>query len=227
GDEDGNLAFVIATGIDITEQKKAEDELLAQQKNLEKLVAARTAELQEANEKLELIANQDALTGLYNRRYFNNTLQNEIRRAQRHHAPLSLLMCDIDYYKNYNDTYGHIAGDKCLQTIANLIKKHFQRASDLVARYGGEEFCIILPDIDAPQASLLSEQLLKVVSQQQIQHESSPIADFVTISIGLVTGLDAERCDTISLLEHADKALYLAKKSGRNRIESVLIPTDK
>ena len=223
-DETGNLAYIIATGIDITEQKKAEDEIIAHQKNLEDLVTSRTAELQEANKKLEFLVNHDELTDLFNRRHFNDALDTEIRRARRLQIPLSLLFCDVDYFKNYNDTYGHIAGDNCLQIIATIMKKHFQRASDLIARYGGEEFCVILPGIDTNQAWSLSESLLTQISKRQIKHTSSPIADIVTISIGLVTCLDTIKCDAMSLLKMADQALYAAKNNGRNRIESIQFP---
>lgn len=223
GDEEGNIKYIIATGIDITDQKKAEEKVALQQKNLESLVAKRTAELNNAYKKLELVAYQDALTGLNNRRFFNITLQNEIRRTRRGHRPLSLLMCDVDYFKAYNDTYGHVAGDKCLQEIANILRRHFQRASDLVARYGGEEFCVILPDMEFNEVKLLSEQLRTGIMQHRIDHQASQVAAYVTISIGIVTCLPEAGCDADMLIRTADKALYAAKNHGRNRIESILL----
>ncbi len=226
-DNKGNITYVIATGIDITEQKKAEDQVALHQKNLEKLVAKRTSDLNNANKKLQLVAYQDALTGLYNRRYFNLALGNEIRRSQRYHNPLSLLMCDVDYFKAYNDTYGHVAGDSCLQEIANILRRHFQRASDLVARYGGEEFCVILPDIDSDEAKLLTEQLRLGIMQHKIKHQASQIAEYVTISIGIVTCQPDAKCDAEMLLRTADKALYNAKNRGRNRVESVLLKKNR
>lgn len=222
-DEKGNITFVIATGIDITEQRKAEEQVALHQKNLEQLVAKRTSELNNANKKLQLVAYQDALTGLYNRRYFNIALDNEIRRTRRSHEPLSLLMCDVDYFKAYNDTFGHVAGDNCLQEIADLLRRHFQRASDLVARYGGEEFCVILPDIDFNEAKLLTEQLRLGIMQHKIIHQASQIAEYVTLSIGVVTCPSDTICDADMLIRGADKALYKAKNGGRNRVESVLI----
>jgi len=227
GDESGNLAYVIATGIDITEQRAAENQVAQQQKNLENLVAHRTAELHEANQKLEMLAYQDALTGLYNRRYFNNALENEIHRARRNRNPLSLLICDVDHFKNYNDHYGHVAGDKCLQQISMVLARHFQRASDLIARYGGEEFCVILPGVQANEAQLLSEQLRQAVFQEKLEHKASPIADRITISIGIVTCIVDEDFSAEVLIREADKALYKAKNDGRNRVVAAVLGSKK
>jgi len=223
GDVNGNIRYVIATGIDITKQRAAEEKITRYQSELEELVAMRTAELNDANKKLELLAYQDALTGLYNRRYFNTALDNEIRRTRRSHGLLSLLMCDVDFFKAYNDTYGHVAGDKCLQVIAEILRKHFQRASDLVARYGGEEFCVVLPDLNLGEIRLLAEQLRKTVLQREIRHNTSPVSDFVSISIGIVTWKPDTRCDAETLISTADQALYSAKKQGRNRVELITL----
>jgi len=222
-DENNKLAYIIATGIDITEQKLAEDKIASNHRQLEKLITTRTAELNEANHKLELMAYQDVVTGLYNRRYLNNSLEREIRRARRNNLPISLLIADVDYFKNYNDTYGHLAGDVCLKNIANLFKQHFQRASDLVARYGGEEFCVILPNMDDEAANQLSESFLKFLWDTNLPHVASPIADRLTLSIGLATCEAHYNCDQVTLMKLADNALYAAKKSGRNRVESMQV----
>lgn len=220
GDENNQLSYIIATGIDITEQKLAEDKIAQNHKELEKLVTLRTRELNEANHKLEMLAYQDVVTGLYNRRYLDNSLNREIRRARRNNMPLSLLIADVDFFKNYNDTYGHLAGDVCLKKIANLFKQHFQRASDLVARYGGEEFCVILPNMEDEAANQLCESFLKLIWNSNIPHAASPIADRLTLSIGLATCEAHYNCDQKTLIKIADNALYMAKKSGRNRVES-------
>jgi len=218
--ENSKLAYIIATGIDITEQKLAEDKVSRNHRELEKIIAIRTSELNEANHKLELMAYQDVVTGLYNRRYLNNALEREIRRARRNNLPISLLIADVDFFKNYNDTYGHLAGDVCLKNIADLFKQHFQRASDLVARYGGEEFCVILPNMDDEAAKQLSESFLKHLWKTKFPHVASPIADRITLSIGLATCEAHYNCDQVTLMKIADNALYVAKKSGRNRVES-------
>ena len=220
-DKNNQFAYVIATGIDITEKILAEEKIAQHHKELERLIAVRTAELNNANHKLELIAYRDVVTGLYNRRYFNKVLEREIRRARRILQPLSLLMADVDYFKNYNDTYGHLAGDVCLKNISNLFRQHFQRASDLIARYGGEEFCVILPNIDDGTAQVLSEHFLKLVWNTNIPHATSAIADRVTISVGVTTCSTHSNCDMEALIKSADSALYAAKKAGRNRAKQM------
>lgn len=217
-DDSGKLRYVIATGIDITEQREAEEKLFQHQAELEDLVAKRTAELYHVNKKYELLAYQDALTGLYNRRYLNIGLDNEIRRSRRNHGPLSLLLCDIDCFKAYNDTYGHIAGDKCIQEIADILRNHFQRASDLVVRYGGEEFCVVLPDVSLDELNQLSEQLRMGIMQHKIKHQDSQVADYVTVSIGGAICQPDSKCTAETLIGTADKALSVAKKQGRNRV---------
>jgi len=218
GDANDNLTYIIATGIDITEKKSAEAKLAQYNKELEGLVEKRTAQLNDANQKLEQMAYQDVVTGLYNRRYFNKALEREIRRARRHQQPISLLIADVDYFKNYNDTYGHLAGDICLKKIAHLFKQHFQRASDLIARFGGEEFCVILPDVAQDTAKVLCEHFLQQVWYKNIPHDSSLIADRVTVSIGLSTCSAYLGCTPEKLIKSADNALYTAKNSGRNRV---------
>ncbi|NOZ54108.1 MAG: diguanylate cyclase [Gammaproteobacteria bacterium] len=217
-DETGDIAFVIATGIDITKRREAEKEIERHQKNLEYLVAERTAKLNNANAKLEKLARNDSLTGVYNRRHFNEVIEMELRRTRRTKDPLSLVLCDVDYFKNYNDSYGHVAGDNCLKQVASALAQGFKRASDLVARFGGEEFAVILPGTNSKRALCVANNLLQIVRELNIPHDSSPISKFVTLSIGVATIQSEERMDTKTLLELADKELYRAKKQGRNRV---------
>ena len=148
-DEHGDILFIIGTGIDVTEKTTAEKEVVNQIKHLEDKVAERTADLLSANKHLERLTKIDGLTNVFNRRYFNEVINIEIERGKRSNSSLSLLMCDVDYFKNYNDAYGHLAGDDCLMKIASIIRKYFGRTADFVARYGGEEFVVILPDINS------------------------------------------------------------------------------
>lgn len=218
GDTEDNIDYIIATGIDITERKTAEDKLAEHNRQLEKIVLERTHELQEANRKLELLAYHDKLTGAFNRHYFDNTLQNEIHRARRNKSPLSLFICDVDHFKEYNDTYGHVAGDKCLKQLANCLEAHFQRAGDLVARYGGEEFCIVLPNTDANEARILAEKLRENICRLEIAHTTSPIAQYVTVSVGVLSCVPSDNCTPDAIIHAADTALFKSKKNGRNQI---------
>ena len=218
-DENGDIAYIIATGIDVTDKKSAEIELTNYINNLEETITRRTSELIKANEKLENLAHLDGLTDIYNRRYFNEVIETETNRAKRSRDPISILMCDVDYFKNYNDSYGHVAGDNCLIRIATTLKAFFHRAADFVARYGGEEFIVILPGIDASNAVTLANRLILEIQNYRIPHESSPISDVVTISIGVTTGQPGELTNSTTLIEEADKALYQAKKKGRNRVQ--------
>lgn len=177
-------------------------------------------ELAKANEQLEELARLDGLTNIFNRRCFDETLRDEIKRHNRTQSCLSVILCDIDYFKGYNDTYGHQAGDSCLRRVAQCIASSFKRAGDMAARFGGEEFAIILPDTNKATAKSLAENLLRKIQHLNIKHESSKVSDILTISIGI--GSVIPQRDTISayLVEIADKALYQAKQSGRNNVQS-------
>lgn len=199
-------------------QHQAELDLAAHRDHLAEVVEARTAELREANERLYEISRRDPLTGLANRRHFDETKQIEFRRARRLVQPLSLLMCDIDHFKLYNDTYGHSAGDQCLQQVANLLGQAFNRAGELAARLGGEEFVVLLPGTDAEQAAKSAERLRKKLTELQIPHTSSPVSPYVTMSIGIAQLELVMPDDFDQLLQRADAALYRAKRQGRNRI---------
>lgn len=204
---------------DITERKQQEQELKEHRDHLQAMVEQRTEELSLVNEKLLELANLDSLTELPNRRYFDETLQKEIQRAIRHKHPLSLLMCDLDFFKQYNDTYGHILGDECLVQVAECLRDSFKRASDFPARYGGEEFSVILPHTENDEAIRLSASFLGNLRMLAIPHSSSNISDYVTMSIGLVTVIPDKTSDANSIIKAADEALYKAKRTGRNRIE--------
>jgi diguanylate cyclase (GGDEF)-like protein len=167
----------------------------------------------------------DELTGLYNRRYFDDLLESELRRAeQSRDVPLSLIICDVDYFKRFNDTYGHKAGDECLKKIADALKLQARRSSDCVARYGGEEFVIVLPRTDLYSAADIAEGARRAIINLAIPHISSDIVPVVTITLGVACTSNLAEYD--SLFEAADRNLYLAKNNGRNRVEptKVAIP---
>lgn len=182
---------------------------------LEQKVMLRTAELEQLNTKLTQLSITDALTGLVNRRYFDEVLAKECSRAARTQQPLVLMMIDVDLFKNYNDHYGHQAGDECLLRVAEVFKTHAHRISDLAARYGGEEFAFVAPNTDRVSALVLAAGLCKALENQRITHELSPFG-MVTVSIGI--GVFVVDDTPGSLLKKADDALYKAKKQGRNTV---------
>lgn len=181
-------------------------------------------QLLDSNQQLERQAMLDALTGLANRRRFDEVLAEEIRRARRNGTPLSLLMIDIDHFKRYNDTYGHPAGDACLQQIAGLLASCIRRPCDLLARYGGEEMTVVLPDTDCDGAAIVARLMLECLAMASIAHQGSPFGQ-VTASIGIACAAGTSLDSSQSLLERADQALYTAKQAGRNRLH-VGTPTD-
>lgn len=175
-------------------------------------------ELTAANLSLENLAHADGLTGLANRREFDLFLQQSLLDAAQQGQPVSLILMDIDYFKRYNDTYGHVAGDACLQAVAAALKGLALRASDKVARYGGEEFAIILPGATGADALSIAGAAVKAVSARNIPHNSSSIAAHVTLSAGCATFQpESDRPEPQALIEQADEALYLAKHGGRNQ----------
>lgn len=191
------------------------------------IVDAREA-LQSANNRLEDLARHDPLTGLYNRRHFDEMQQTEFRRALRGDQPLSLMICDIDYFKGYNDHYGHPGGDQCLRTVAEAMNKTITRSGDTLARIGGEEFAVLLPATPLAAALHVAERLRLSVAAMAMPHAASEVAPHVTISIG-VAQIDLQHPDSLeALFEQADQALYRAKEAGRNRVEpsaaSELVP---
>lgn len=183
--------------------------------DLEQRVVERTTELEEVNCKLALLSNTDGLTGLANRRRFDEVLGSEWARAKRSGQPLALIMLDVDYFKKYNDRYGHQAGDECLKKVASMLEAQARRASDLVARYGGEEFALILAGTDASVALCLAEAVRQTTEAMDMPHELSSFGR-VTVSAGVATMNVDSGWDAEGLLRAADLALYRAKDDGRN-----------
>jgi len=185
-------------------------------------IAEMRQKLKKANFKLRKMATRDGLTDIANRRYFDEVLAKEIKRAVRSQSSLSLAICDIDYFKLYNDNYGHQSGDDCLKYVARTIAKTSKRPGDLVARYGGEEFGVILPETNLEGAIEIVETIRKAVEQLDLTHKYSDVTDHITISGGVATVQPAKGDDikevTRSLIQAADKSLYLAKKHGRNQV---------
>jgi diguanylate cyclase (GGDEF)-like protein len=173
--------------------------------------------VQEQNRQLQEMANRDGLTGLYNHRYFHEQLAQDFLRAKRYHEDLSCVLLDIDYFKKFNDTYGHQTGDVVLRTLAEVIERSI-RDSDLAARYGGEEFALVLYHTDKPAAYEVAERLRQMVESHQVQDNDNVL--HVTISAGIATFPHGRVHDSKELIEYADQALYKAKENGRNRVET-------
>lgn len=173
--------------------------------------------LKSKTDMLEEMSNIDGLTQIANRRYFDQMLVKEGSRLARNGLPMSVLMIDIDYFKPYNDNYGHGRGDECLVRVAAAMNKAISRPGDLLARYGGEEFVAILPETDANRVLAVAQRLCDAVRKLQIPHDYSPIADHVTISVGCAGRVLHDVSEAVMLLEQADQALYEAKRRGRNR----------
>jgi len=176
-----------------------------------------TKKLRRANKKLENVSYTDSLTSLHNRRYFNFVYDKELKRAKRERKFITFMMLDIDYFKQYNDTYGHIAGDSALQNVAKVLKSILKRPSDYVFRLGGEEFGVLLSDTDERNSSKVASKICEAIKGREIAHESSSVSDFVTISIGVVCCVADEALDEELLISKADDMLYEAKKNGRDR----------
>jgi diguanylate cyclase (GGDEF)-like protein len=191
--------------------------------SLEQRVAERTMQLEEANRKLAALSITDGLTGVANRRYFDEVLASECSRAQRTGRPLALILLDVDYFKKYNDFYGHQGGDDCLRRIAEALQGSVRRKGDLVARYGGEEFTIILPDTGASVASGIADNIRRSIDMLAIPHAHSPLQQ-LTISVGVTATAAGDLASARNLIRTADDALYRAKHEGRNRVVMLGFP---
>ncbi len=185
-------------------------------------LAGRVKQIEEAYHQLEILSSIDPLTGIANRRSFDTAINREFRRAQRNKTALSFFMIDIDFFKNYNDFYGHLTGDECLIKVAKVLKNTVGRGTDLVARYGGEEFAILAPEVGEGQTCKLAEKIRQAVWNEHIEHLKSEISPYLTVSIGCTCYMPdpmnsaAQRSTSKDLISQADKALYQAKNNGRN-----------
>jgi diguanylate cyclase (GGDEF)-like protein len=177
-----------------------------------------TRQLKEANEILQNLSYLDGLTGIANRRHFDQVLLQESRRSQRENNPLTLIILDIDYFKNFNDTYGHLKGDDCLKTVASVLKKTVKRAGDFPARYGGEEFAVILPNTNDVGGATIAEELRASIELVNIPHIKSLCANHVTVSLGVATRFPEQDHTPEEMILAADRALYRSKNEGRNRV---------
>jgi diguanylate cyclase (GGDEF)-like protein len=192
-------------------------ELKMREHGLEDMVRARTHELAEANAKLLVLSVTDALTGIANRRRFDEALADEWSRARRSGRPLTLVLLDVDFFKQYNDQYGHFDGDDCLRAVAQVLVDNALRTSDLVARYGGEEFALIAPDTDEAGALCVAENIRLALESLRLPHARSPFS-VVTASLGVAALRVSEQDSVTTLIKMADEALYHAKQSGRNQV---------
>lgn len=198
--KNGEVDSLIGFMFDITERKDTEQKLIELQKQLEEL------------------SFKDGLTGVFNRRMFDSVMEVEWANAKRNRQPLSLIMLDIDYFKQYNDYYGHIQGDECLKRVANVLACVATRSRDFFARYGGEEFILVLPETDEVAAFKIAERCRNVIFKAQIPHEKSLVSQLLTISIGTSTITPTRNDEAIKLIATVDKQLYVAKEKGRNSI---------
>jgi two-component system chemotaxis family response regulator WspR len=179
-------------------------------------LASLKAELELKNQELERLSGSDALTGIPNRRRFDEAFSLEWRRGLRESTPLTLVLIDVDFFKKYNDAYGHLAGDDCLRQVAQAIRHAARRPGDLAARYGGEEFAIVLPNTDAAGGAVVAENVRAMVEALGLPHEKSEVATHVTASLGVASQVPGSHTARAQLIAAADAALYEAKRSGRN-----------
>jgi len=176
-----------------------------------------TSELAASNRRLEQLSQSDGLTGVANRRYFDNFLAHHMALAARQKTNLSLVLCDVDCFKAYNDHYGHLAGDECLRKVAQILQTACQRSTDLVARYGGEEFALVLPDTHRTGAAQHVRNIRQALAEAAIEHARSTVSPYVTLSIGIAAYIPGKDMKPEDLIARADEALYRAKAMGRNR----------
>ncbi len=212
---------------DLDEEKRQVEELneilrtdILEREQTEIQLRGAKDEAERLTEKLILISSLDGLTEIANRRQFDEALSSEWARAVREATPLALIMLDIDYFKAYNDRYGHQAGDECLKIIAHVLEGFCRRGGDLAARYGGEEFVLLLPGTRLPSALSVAKSIKEELEALKLEHKASPVAAIVSSSFGVTSMVPRRELKADLLVEIADKALYRAKNSGRNRIES-------
>lgn len=199
--KDGEVDSLVGFMFDISERKKTEEELVRLHK------------------KLEELSYTDGLTGIANRRMFDSVLAVEWENARRNRQPLSLILLDIDYFKQYNDHYGHLQGDECLKQVAQTVSGAATRAKDFAARFGGEEFVLVLPETDGEAARTVAERCRGLIFKEQITHESSPAGQLLTVSIGVGTIIPGAEDAPMTFIDTVDQQLYKAKQGGRNRVQ--------
>ncbi|MBB1124770.1 diguanylate cyclase [Thiospirillum jenense] len=220
-DEIGELAQSINTMTDSLQH--SENALLQANQTLEQRIRERTEELMESNRQLAALTRIDGLTGIANRRHFDEVLHREHTRHIRSGAPLSLILLDVDFFKFYNDNYGHAQGDECLRQIAQLLSQSVTRTSDFVARYGGEEFVCILPNTPLAGAEMIAETIRHTIVTAAIPHQFSHVAPCVTASLGVISAYCNSNVSAMLLLNAVDRQLYRAKENGRNCMASETI----
>lgn len=198
----GEVDCLVGFMFDISERKETEQKLIVLQK------------------ELEALSFKDGLTGVANRRMFDSVLETEWTNARRNSQPLSLVLIDIDYFKQYNDHYGHIQGDDCLKRVGQALGSAATRARDLVARFGGEEFALVLPETDMAAALKVAERCRSLIFKQQIPHATSPVSRILTASLGVGTIIPGHQDQPLAFIEAVDRQLYQAKQAGRNRVKS-------
>ncbi len=175
-------------------------------------------ELLEANSELDRLIRIDPLTGAFNRHHFRETLENGWHLHKRFNISLSIIMTDIDFFKNYNDTYGHVSGDECLKRYTEILEDAVSRKTDTVFRYGGEEFIIVLLDTDLEGASVVADKIREKLAAAEIRHSSSSISEFLTVSMGIVSTAKNDYESSDQMIIDSDRKLYLAKEHGRNTV---------
>jgi diguanylate cyclase (GGDEF)-like protein/PAS domain S-box-containing protein len=199
--KEGKVEALVGFMFDISERKKTEEHLLRLQKQLEEFSFS------------------DGLTGIANRRMLDTVLEREWAQAQRSQKPLSLILADIDFFKQYNDSYGHMKGDECLKRVAQTLSLAANRPRDFIARMGGEEFVWVLPETDAASAREVANKCLHLIRQAQIPHEASQVSSLLTLSLGVGTVVPSQQANALGFIEKVDELLYLAKHNGRKRAE--------
>ena len=222
--DDANIEIGIAAGGDDYLLKPVSEIVLgAKIRAMQRLVLMRTSllaltrKLDAANQEVARISSSDDLTGVANRRFFDEAISVEWRRARRHSNSIALLICDVDFFKLFNDTYGHQAGDNCLRKLATVIGLNTERPSDLVARYSGEEFAVLLPETTIGGALMVAEKIRQAIRELNIPHESLPTSR-ITMSIGIASAAPGFDNPPDDLIHAASKALYRAKREGRDRL---------
>jgi diguanylate cyclase (GGDEF)-like protein/PAS domain S-box-containing protein len=204
--ESGEVDSLVGFMFDISERKRTEEKLIRLQKELEDL------------------SFKDGLTGVANRRMFDAVLEMEWGNARRQLQPLSLILLDIDFFKQYNDHFGHLQGDDCLKRVANALTQAATRPRDFIARFGGEEFVLVLPETDAEAAAKVAERCRHAIAREHIAHPHSPIGKHLTVSMGVGTMVPGYRDEMLAFVEEVDRRLYQAKQQGRDCVVAVLSP---